>query len=65
MKTIEEHNWERRNAWKANAEPWMKCGIKCPQCGEELFKDTMTTLLSNPPQKNVKCECGYKGYILA
>ncbi len=41
-------------------------GIKCPQCGNELWDtNPMIVLTSNPPQKNIHCpKCGYKGYAL-
>ena len=40
--------------------------IACPICGAELYDtNPMTTLASNPPQKNVHCDCGYTGYRVA
>ena len=41
-------------------------GIACPQCGAELRDiDPLVTLTSNPPQKTVGCQCGYRGYRVA
>ena len=63
MKTLEQHNAERR---KDINRPHPN-GIACPQCGKELW-DThpMCILTSNPPQKNVHCPaCQYRGYRVA
>lgn len=41
-------------------------GIACPKCGNEMFDSSpMATLMSYPPQKEVGCQCGYKGYRIA
>ena len=67
--TLEEFNNKKRKDFE---EMQVFCqphpnGIECPECGEELWdSDPMTTLTSNPPQKNIYCPaCGYKGYRLA
>ncbi len=65
MKSLDEHNRERREAYKAisGARP---NGIACPRCGCELSDtDPFSTLTSSPPQKRVGCKCGYSGYRLA
>lgn len=65
MKTLEEHNSQQLNAyWQLNSNAPVLNGISCPDCNEELYDSSpMTTLTSNPPQKNVNCsKCGYVGY---
>ena len=37
-------------------------GIECPECKKELMDSDCMVLYSYPAQKNVECECGYKGY---
>lgn len=41
-------------------------GLACPKCNAEMF-DTCpnSTLMSDPPQKNVHCQCGFTGYRVA
>ena len=41
-------------------------GISCPKCLLEMY-DTRPHiwLNSNPPKKDIHCECGYKAYRLA
>ena len=63
MKTLDEYNAEQRAKFTQQEGPVLN-GIACPECGAELM-DTHPniTLLSNPPQKNVKCsKCDYSGY---
>ncbi len=69
MKTLEEHDEQRRNDWKLTEEmlnPHPN-GIACPKCGKELWdSNPRMTLTSNPPKKNIHCpECNYRGYRLA
>ena len=62
MKTIEEHE---KKFWSTHIEPeqWQKCGIKC-KCGEELEMNMFMVLLSNPPQRQVRClKCGFIGSV--
>lgn len=42
-------------------------GISCPRCGHELVdNDPTCTLMSNPPQKSIRCRrCSYSGYRTA
>ena len=68
MKTLKEHNDERRAAYDAiwkSQQPHPN-GIACPKCGKELWDSNPTmTLASNPPQKNVHCPaCGHHDYRL-
>lgn len=68
LKTLEEHN---QNKWQAHlsftskfGQP-CKNGIACPKCGEEMLDSCPETILtSNPPKKDIHCNCGYKGYRL-
>lgn len=69
MKTLEEFNDEKRKnlgRMQALNQPHPN-GIKCPDCGKELWdSDPIVTLTSDPPQKNIHClACGYRGYRLA
>lgn len=65
--SLEEHNAMIRECchdWVMN-EPRPN-GISCPRCEKELFDSAPNMVLaSNPPQKNVHCRCGYRGYRLA
>lgn len=41
---------------------YKKCGIACPECGEELLMDTMVVLTTYPPQRGFHCpKCDWKG----
>ena len=64
MKALEEHNKEAMRIHHAlNDNSPRRNGISCPECGLELWDSCpMVTLTSNPPQKNVHCDCGYRGY---
>jgi len=69
MKTLEQHNAERHQAFReldAMNMPHAN-GLECPKCCKELWdSDPMIVLTSNPPQKNVHCpSCGYRGYRVA
>ncbi len=67
MKTLEEFNNNRRSKhnYNYNNNP-EKNGISCPECGKELYdSNPMATLTSDPPQKNIHCDCGYTGYRIA
>jgi hypothetical protein len=37
-------------------------GLSCPNCSKELYDSDSSILTSYPPQKNIHCDCGYKGY---
>lgn len=70
MKTLDEHNIEQFKYYnersRFNQNKPQKNGILCPECGKELYDtNPMMTLASNPPKKDIHCECGYKGYRLA
>ena len=64
LKTLGEHNaeyWSYHRAMYENRP--QRNGIACPECGKELWDtNPMVTLTSMPPQKNIHCDCGYKGY---
>lgn len=63
LKTLEESNAERRKIQEKNNPKYpLKNGIACPNCGLELYDSDPGILLSYPAQKNIHCDCGYKGY---
>jgi len=62
MKTLTEWNTERHEAYLQAITYPQKNGVACPKCGAELFDSNAIVLMSNPPQKDVHCECGYVGY---
>jgi hypothetical protein len=65
LKSLEESNAEsRRLAFAMNDNSPKPNGIACPKCGKELMDtNPMSTLTSNPLQKNVHCpKCEYSGY---
>jgi C4-type Zn-finger protein len=70
LKSLEYHNAESYDFYSTinSNEPQLN-GIACPNCGKELYDSSpMTTLTSNPPQKNIACYnkgCGYTGYRIA
>ena len=65
MKTLAEHNFFQIN--RRNSVIPVKNGIQCPVCKDELYDtNPMTTLLSDPPQKNIHCaNCDWYGYRIA
>jgi hypothetical protein len=67
LKTLDEHNgeaWSTQTGWFSN-EPKPN-GIACPKCGNELMDtNPNATLTSYPAQKDIHCDCGYKGYRIA
>lgn len=66
MKTLDQHNAERREFLAKVRDASQSTGIACPECGKELIRTNPNTLcLSIPPQINVHCECGYRGYAVA
>jgi len=67
MKTLEEHNSEKMKEYDLRRQEHpVKNGIVCPKCGDELFdSDPYIILGSDPPQKNVHCDCGFRGYRIA
>lgn len=58
--SLEDHNRRRRAQWGALQIPGGN-GIACPECGLELFDVRGFELTSNPPQRMVRCNCGYRG----
>ena len=69
MKTLEDHNQEKWDAYRATQEGKLPHtnGISCPECGKDLWDSNPTVVLAtNPPQKNVRCiACGYAGFRIA
>lgn len=66
MKTLEQFNEEKLKEYEGFGKP-CKNGIKCPNCGAELWDcHPLTTLTSDPPQKQICCKsCDYKGFRIA
>jgi len=62
MKTLQEFN-DNALMLHVNSTTYPKPnGIECPECKKELMDSDSMVLYSYPAQKNVECECGYKGY---
>lgn len=40
----------------------IKTDVECPRCGRKIWKRVDTVLLSNPPQYQYECDCGWVGY---
>ena len=41
---------------------WKKMNVKCPKCGEPIYKDMTFVLASYPPQYSYKClNCDWTG----
>jgi DNA-directed RNA polymerase subunit RPC12/RpoP len=62
MKSIEEHNEEKRKTLHIKTET----GIQCPHCGDEMhYSEPGVLLLTNPPKRKVHCKtCKYQTTIL-
>lgn len=67
MKTLDEFNADKMREYELWKAPHpAKNGIVCPKCGNELFdSDPYIILGSDPPQKEVYCDCGFRGYRIA
>ena len=39
-----------------------KTNIECPRCNKYLWKRLDCVLMSNPPQYQYECDCGWVGY---
>ena len=39
-----------------------KTEIECPRCGKFVWKRLDKVLMSNPPQYQYECDCGWVGY---
>ena len=67
LKSLDEHNEQRRRALLYDPDAQQPNGIACPECGKELLDiQRWLTLASNPPQKRTGCQhCGYTGYRIA
>ena len=62
MQTLDEYN-KMANDFYFNYDKYPKLNhIACPKCGKEMYDTNEIILMSNPPKKNVYCDCGYKGY---
>lgn len=43
----------------------VRTDIECPRCGRKIWKRVDMVLLSNPPQYQYECDCGWTGYHTA
>lgn len=68
MKTIEQHNAERKALWDAAQVKVEHTDIACPTCGAELVKTGLTRRTGVlQPEVEVKCsgaKCTYSAFIL-
>ena len=65
LKTVEEHNREARERYRAANEP-KPTGIACSECGAEMLDHGGAQMLSIPPQKMVSCpKCGCAVCVVA
>lgn len=65
LESLESYNLKRTQEYE-HLKRLQKNGIACPKCGSEMFdSDPQVVLTSNPPKKNVACQCGYRGYRVA
>jgi len=62
LKTLEEHNATVTSFHQTSNKPCWN-GIKCPECGAELYDNNDgTVLMSYPPWWGIHCKsCDYKG----
>ena len=69
LKTLQDHNEQRREAIRKAREDRHKTGIACPKCGTELYNQHPDLLLaSNPPQVRLDCpnpDCKHIAYAMA
>lgn len=70
LKTIAEHNAERRRIHEERNKP-RPTGVKCDECGTELVRKARSVWpglapYTTPPSKPVWCpHCNWRGSILA
>jgi len=65
MKTLEQHNQQRREQERAFREIANKTGLACDKCGAEmLLRNPGLINASNPPTQSVYCpKCGHSGLM--
>ena len=63
MKSLDEHNAERRQAYQLGRESKPN-GIACPECDKELLDTNPDIqLMSCPPKSAIHCNaCDFTGY---
>lgn len=62
MKTLQEHNDERKEAYREPKGNGIKCDNPYKKCDGELV-DTGERVLTAPPKIGVRCpKCGWQGY---
>lgn len=57
-------DWEeykvQSNRVTIDSSQWKKVDVKCPKCGEPIYKNITIVLASYPPQYQYKCfACGW------
>lgn len=63
LKSVDQHEKEFFKSYKIPKE-WENCGLGCPKCKCELEMNMFHVLLSNPPQRRVRCtKCDYIGSV--
>jgi len=63
LPTPKQHNDEFFRTYVSPTE-WSEVGLSCPDCGTQLHVNNQMALLSNPPQRLVRCpNCVYRGTI--
>ena len=62
LQTLEEYEGRFWETYHLHPEGGAKCGIACPKCGAELWRNSSELLLSDPPQTPIFCkECSWSG----
>ena len=62
LESLEDHEGRYWETYHLHPEGGAPCGIACPKCGAELWRDSTQVLLSDPPQTPIFCkECSWSG----
>jgi hypothetical protein len=64
LQSLEDYNKETKQIRSLYVDYPRLNGLACPKCGRELYDSNGMVLTSNPPQKQVHCNCGFVGYKL-
>ncbi len=67
MKTLDEHNEAKREAYRQAYLQQALTGVACPKCGEEMhYTNPDHTMATIPPMKGVMCpNCGHRGTMVS
>jgi hypothetical protein len=64
LEQLDNYNSRRRRQYFIAGQQ-LHNGIACPQCGQELYDDSVDEVLTSyPPQKRIHCinlQCKYRG----